>query len=238
MQQSRWLAAVRPLALRTLASVLLFACHPASNREDGDGQIGSGAVDAEQTYADAWQGDTDAGGGQLHEDASSAQLPTDAAGERPTADAAESGAPAVIDDCTKSGLVWKSAKKTNYESYPAPGSDECVKYHGCDYLGQFQACRNTMPESWVKSHDIAAVFPLQGLELHRLCLRSGGKTIVVTAIDTCGDGDCGGCCTKNRGNADRLVDLEKYTNQRFGVADGNIEWADLGAADPGFDGCN
>ncbi|HEX5660834.1 MAG TPA: hypothetical protein VFX59_26755 [Polyangiales bacterium] len=135
-------------------------------------------------------------------------------------------------------MVWKSAAKTNYESYPAPGSDECVKYNGCEYLGQFQACENTMPESWVAAHDVASVFPLQGLELHNLCVRAGGKTMIVTAIDTCSDSDCDGCCTRNRGSADRLIDLEKFTNARFGLDDGPIEWADLGAADHRFDGCN
>jgi hypothetical protein len=95
-----------------------------------------------------------------------------------------------------------------------------------------------MPESWVKVHDLASVFPLQGLELHNLCVRARGKTMIVTAIDTCSDKDCDGCCTQNRGAADRLIDLEKYTDARFGVADGPVEWADLGVADHAFDGCN
>jgi hypothetical protein len=51
---------------------------------------------------------------------------------------------------------------------------------------------------------------------------------VVTAIDTCSDSDCNGCCTQNLGNADRLIDIEKYTDQRWGVPDGPVEWADLG----------
>jgi hypothetical protein len=153
-------------------------------------------------------------------------------------DAAGTPDPVTTGGCDRPGLVWKSAAKTNYESYPAPGSDECVKYKGCEYLGQFQACENTLPESWVKAHDIASVYPLQGLELHNLCLRAGGKTMVVTAIDTCSDSDCDGCCTTNRGTSDRLIDLEKYTNERFGLADGPIEWADLGAAAHTFDGCN
>ena len=101
-----------------------------------------------------------------------------------------------------------------------------------------RSCKNTMPEACVAAHDIVAVFPLDGLELHRLCLRSGAKTLAVTVIDTCGDGDCDGCCTRNRGDADALIDLEKYTAARFGVEDGEIEWADLGLGDPAFDGCN
>ncbi len=52
----------------------------------------------------------------------------------------------------------------------------------------------------------------------------------VTVYDTCGDSDCNGCCTRNRGSAAALIDLESFTNARFGVPDGRIEWADLGLA--------
>lgn len=167
--------------------------------------------------------------------------PVDAApqADGKTTDAAEDAASSgSTTECDAPALVWKSGNKTNYESYPDPGSDECVRFNGCAYKGQFQSCNNTMPESWVKAHNIAAVFPLAGLAMHRLCVRAGGKTIIVTAIDTCGDSDCSGCCTENRGSADALIDLEKYTNQRFGVQDGKVQWADLGAGDQGFDGCN
>jgi len=82
---------------------------------------------------------------------------------------------------------------------------------------------------WVKSHNIVAAFPdLKTLELHDLCLKSGKKTIVVTVYDTCGDSDCDNCCTKNRGNKDELIDIESFTDARWGVPDGAIEWADLG----------
>ena len=36
------------------------------------------------------------------------------------------------------------------------------------------------------------------------------------------------CCTENQGSADQLIDIESYTNERWGVLDGEIEWADLG----------
>jgi hypothetical protein len=132
------------------------------------------------------------------------------------------------DPCDNPALQWKSANKTHYESYPDPGSEECIEYNGCAWAGQFAYCNGTFPEDWVEAHNIASVFPSTGLLRHDLCLRAGSKTIVVTAIDTCGDSDCGGCCTQNLGNADRLIDLEKYTNARWGVPDGPIEWADLG----------
>ncbi|MDF3065858.1 MAG: uncharacterized protein K0R38_1459 [Polyangiaceae bacterium] len=131
--------------------------------------------------------------------------------------------------CETPGLVWKTARKTWYESYPDPGSEECVKYNGCMWAGQFAACEGKKPEAWVQARNIVAAFPgFDALALHDLCLKSGDKTIVVTVLDTCGDADCGGCCTKNQGDADALIDLEKHTNERWGVQDGQIRWADLG----------
>jgi hypothetical protein len=112
------------------------------------------------------------------------------------------------------------------------------------YEGQFAACSQTEPKAWVMSHNIVAVFPnltkasngIAALKLHDLCLKSGSKTIVVTAIDECGDSDCGGCCTQNKGSKEELIDVESYTNKRWGVADGAIEWADLGPTKGS--GCN
>ena len=133
--------------------------------------------------------------------------------------------------CASPGLVWRSASKTNYTSYPEPGSEECIKYSGCKYQGQFSACGEERKSlDWVKAHDIAAFFPLGRMSLHKLCLRAGNKTMEVTVYDTCGDHDCDGCCTRNRGDAAALIDLESFTNARFGVPDGRIEWADLGLA--------
>ena len=140
--------------------------------------------------------------------------------------------------CDDPALVWRTGMKTHYASYPAPGSEECIAFSGCDYVGQFAACANTMPERWVAAHDLAAVFPLGELAMHRLCLRAGGKTLIVTAVDTCADSDCSGCCSENRASADALIDLESYTDQRWGVDDGPLTWADLGPGDPSFDGCN
>ena len=139
--------------------------------------------------------------------------------------------------CDTAGLTWKTARKTWYTSYPDPGSEECIKYNGCMWAGQFSACDDKKPEAWVSAHNIVAAFPdYEALSLHDLCLKSGNKTIVVTVLDTCGDDDCDGCCTQNKGNADELIDLESYTNDRFGIDDGPIQWADLGPTQG--DGCN
>jgi len=139
--------------------------------------------------------------------------------------------PLSTEPCADPNLTWRTARKTTYTSYPDPNSEECVVYNGCTWAGQFAHCSGVRPESWVASRDIAAIFPDDGFEGHNLCLRSGDRVMVVTAIDTCADSDCDGCCTTNRGTADALIDLESYTNARWGLADGLLEWADLGPND-------
>jgi hypothetical protein len=151
------------------------------------------------------------------------------AGGTTNAGGASTGGSAATAACDNASLVWKTANKTNYTSYPDPGSEECVKYNGCTWAGQFAACDGTKTETWVAAHDIVSVFPdFASLKLHDLCLRKGQKTLVVTVLDTCADSDCSGCCTENKGSASELIDIESYTNARWGVPDGSIEWADLG----------
>ncbi len=141
------------------------------------------------------------------------------------------GAPASSTSaCDDPALTWKTGSKTNFTSYPAPGSAECIQYSGCMYEGEFAGCDQTESLAWVMSHDIVAAFPdFTALKLHDLCLKSStGKMIVVTVLDTCGDSDCNGCCTQNKGTADELIDVESFTDMRWGVPDGRIQWADLG----------
>jgi hypothetical protein len=139
--------------------------------------------------------------------------------------------------CDAPGLVWKTARKTWYTSYPEPGSEECIKYNGCMWQGLFSACGDDRKsKAWVMSHNIAAFFPLGNMNLHDVCIKSGTKTMIVTVYDTCGDSDCGGCCTANKGNNDALIDLESFTNARWGLPDGRIMWADLGPTKSG--GCS
>jgi hypothetical protein len=132
--------------------------------------------------------------------------------------------------CKAPGLVWKSGAKTMYESYPEPGSVECIEFSGCKYEGLFSACSGKKSEAWVAAHNIVAVFPdFDDLELHDLCLRMGDKVIVATVYDQCADDDCDNCCTDHKGAANQLIDVEEYTEQRWGVLrDGDVEWADLG----------
>lgn len=133
-------------------------------------------------------------------------------------------------NCNSPGLVWKSANKTNYESFPAPGSSECTDFNGCLWEGKFNTCGDYLKQTkaWVMAHNIVALYPLKTYGLHNICIKSGSKTMEVTVYDTCADSDCDGCCTQNKGSADALIDVEKYTNSKFGVGDGRIQWADLG----------
>ncbi len=160
-------------------------------------------------------------------DASSANS---AAEKVETTESAESDPDSVtaLERCSAAGLAWQTGKKTNYTSYPDPGGEECIKYNGCMWAGYFAGCNGQQSEEWVEATNIAAVFPFGDLSGHQLCVKSGETVIIVNAIDTCGDDDCDGCCTQNRGDADALIDLESFTNQRWGLIDGPVQWADLG----------
>ena len=118
---------------------------------------------------------------------------------------------------------------TNFTSYPDPGSDECIKFNGCTWAGQFAGIDGKQTEEWVKAHNIAAVhskdFPTYKLKTLRL--RKDGETIDVTVYDMCADSDCSGCCTENAMPSGFLIDVEHYTAERFGVSDGQVEWACL-----------
>lgn len=126
-------------------------------------------------------------------------------------------------DC---GAAWYRANLTNYESYPAPGSDECVIYNGCTWSGYFYGISGKQPESWVMANNIAAVHlkDWSWLGNKTLNLRQGSKRITVKAYDACSDSDCDGCCTANLAGDGYLIDLEKYTMQRFGSGSGIVEF--------------
>ncbi|MBC7660607.1 MAG: hypothetical protein H7249_13000 [Chitinophagaceae bacterium] len=122
--------------------------------------------------------------------------------------------------------TWSKADLTNYESYPDPGSEECVQYNGCTWEGQFAALPDKMPETWVKEHNIISIHAkdFAQYKLKTLRLRQGTHTIDATVYDECSDSDCDGCCTANSKKTGFLIDIEKYTNVRFGGGDGVVEW--------------
>lgn len=128
-------------------------------------------------------------------------------------------------DC---GSTWYKANLTNYESYPDPGSPECIEFNGCTWAGQFYGLNGVQPLSWVKANNIAAVhlkdWGWQGLKT--INLRQGTRKITAKVYDACSDSDCNGCCTQNatQNGLNYLVDLEKYTMQRFGSGSGIVEF--------------
>lgn len=144
--------------------------------------------------------------------------------------------------------AWKKATATFYHSYPpcckdSPTYDagasksECSDYSGCKWMGQFAAV-GKKDHDWVKQNDIVAFFETGGAGSWKskwanktITIRnpSSGKEMDVLIADTCGDGDCGGCCTQNANkHGGTLIDLEYYTAKRFwgdkveGMAE--IEW--------------
>lgn len=129
---------------------------------------------------------------------------------------------------TIANLTWRAATLTDFESYPAPGSAECIQFSGCQYEGMFAAFPNEVKtEQWVMDHNIAAVHEkdFDTYVGRTLRVRMGDKMIDAVVYDECADTDCSGCCTRNAMPSGFLIDLEKYTFQRLGVPDGQVEWA-------------
>lgn len=127
-------------------------------------------------------------------------------------------------------LIWKKADLTHYESYPDPGSEECLKYNGCQWEGMFAALDGKQTEAWVKANNIIAVHSkdFTRYKLKTLRLKKGTRTIDAKVYDMCADSDCDGCCTDNASETGFLIDIEKYTKARFnGIGQGVIEWTCL-----------
>jgi hypothetical protein len=129
--------------------------------------------------------------------------------------------------CPSSG--WQDAWGSVYTSYPKPGSKEWDEYSGGKYLGLFAYLKGKQSEDWVKSNNIAAVFNSRNgrndAEMRKnyagkdIWVRNikNGNCMKVKIVDTCGDGDCRGCCTRNanKSKSGMLIDLEKYTAKKF-----------------------
>ena len=126
------------------------------------------------------------------------------------------------------GGTWRRANLTNFTSYPDPNSEECIEYNGCLWAGQFAFVSGKQTEQWVRDHNIAAVHERDAntYRLKNLRLRQGTRQIDVTVYDMCSDSDCSGCCTSNAnaGGVGFLIDIEKYTMQRFGSGSGIVDW--------------
>ena len=124
--------------------------------------------------------------------------------------------------------TWRKANLTNFTSYPDPNSEECREYNGCTWAGQFAFVAGKQSKSWVQSHNIAAVHQKDASKyrLKTLRLKKGTKQMDVKVYDMCADSDCSGCCTRNanKGGIKFLIDIEKYTKQRFGSGSGVVQW--------------
>ena len=126
--------------------------------------------------------------------------------------------------------VWHQANLTWYTSWPEPGSEECIEYNGCTWAGYFAGVEGQMTEEWVSQHNIIAVHEKdwKKYKLKTFRLRMNGSTIDAVVYDMCSDSDCDGCCTENAGEIGFLIDIEKYTRERFdGNGDGIVEWTCL-----------
>ena len=130
-------------------------------------------------------------------------------------------------------LEWREANLTNFESYPDPNSEECEEFNGCTWAGRFAFVEGKQTEEWVMMHNIVAVHSRDGDEygLKTLRLRLDGDEIDVTVYDVCSDNDCDGCCTNNASQTGFLIDIEKYSMERFGHGHGIVEWACLDCND-------
>ena len=135
-----------------------------------------------------------------------------------------SSRPLTPEDETLFATASRKANLTWFTSYPDPGSEECVKYNGCKWAGQFAAV-GKKSKSWVASHNIAAVHSkdYNKYKLKTLRLSKGGKTIDVVVYDMCADSDCDGCCTRNA-KSGFLIDIEEHTADRFGSRSGTVDW--------------
>ncbi|MBN2801928.1 MAG: hypothetical protein JXR91_02420 [Deltaproteobacteria bacterium] len=128
------------------------------------------------------------------------------------------------------GLTYNKANLSWYESYPDPGSDECINYNGCDYLGYFVYTGNTQQsEAWVAANNIIAVHSddYSSYAGKTFRIRQGANTIDAKVYDMCKDSDCDGCCSQNRAPTGFLIDMEIYTFSRFGGETGVVEWTCL-----------
>jgi len=121
---------------------------------------------------------------------------------------------------------WYRAQLTTFNSYPDPGSEECLAFSGCEWAGRLYGVPGEVSDEWVKSHNIVAVHEKDWDWLGRktLELRQDGRVITVEVLDLCSDADCDGCCTRNLGAEDHLIDMEHNTALRFGATEDVVEF--------------
>ena len=166
---------------------------------------------------------------------SAAESSSSVVNEPSSSDVDESSSSSIANEQSSSSVVavdtvWHQANLTWYTSWPEPDSEECIEYNGCTWAGYFAGINGQQTEEWVSQHNIIAVHE-KDWEQYRLKtfrLRMNGSTIDAVVYDMCSDSDCDGCCTENAGEIGFLIDIEKYTRERFdGNGDGVVEWTCL-----------
>ncbi len=129
--------------------------------------------------------------------------------------------------------IWNKANLTWYISWPDPGSEECVKYNGCEWAGYFAGLEDQQTEEWVSQHNIISIHEKDWdkYKLKTFRLRQNGRSIDAVVYDKCADSDCDGCCTQNAGQLGFLIDIESYSCERLTGdkegCDGVVEWVCL-----------
>ena len=147
--------------------------------------------------------------------------------------AAEIASSSSVAENVPADTVWNKAYLTWYISWPDPGSEECVKYNGCEWAGYFAGIEGQQTEQWVSEHNIISIHEKDWGKYNgkTFRLRQDGHTIDAVVYDKCADSDCDGCCTQNAGNLDFLIDIESYSCERFSGSkegcDGVVEWTCL-----------
>merc|ERR1712039_658583 len=138
---------------------------------------------------------------------------------------------------------WTAASWTWYKSYaeccpdnpnydPNADNSECELYNACRWSGYFAYVNGQRPYEWVASTDIIAFFSSYGDNQaygnKRLRMKINTTVLEAEVLDTCGDSDCNGCCTRNSQPSGYLLDMEEHTVVRYfgylNAAYGQICW--------------
>ena len=165
-------------------------------------------------------------------ESSSVAVPESSSEALPTSSAAIESSSSVTASAP-ADTVWNKAYLTWYISWPDPGSEECVVYNGCEWAGYFAGISGQQTEQWVSEHNIISIHEKDWGKYKgkTFRLRQNSNTIDAVVYDMCSDSDCDGCCTKNAGNLEFLIDVESYTCERLTGSkegcDGVVEWTCL-----------
>ena len=142
------------------------------------------------------------------------------------------------------GALARTAQMTWYSSYPrccydprAP-REECDKYNGCMWAGQF-ANGETLTLEQVKNTPIVSFFDAknksqtQWRKLYmnkKIRITKNGVTFIAQIKDTCSDDDVSGganTCTQNS-KGGYLIDIEEWTARKYlgstSKADGTVQF--------------